>query len=186
MRRMITRAVVLLVSVSLWAIPAVHGQELSADAGRVVDYLLQDWQRQFSSTTIPHAMQFMGMDVEDDLRLEVVAHLRDNDGLARNLQWWGANNYLFSNLEKRLAKYLVLLQKRAEKLPTATEAAQALEISEAELRARMAFMAQSGFLETAANDLGFALAPGFQRWAGPLQHNFHTVRIDGNAPLDVW
>lgn len=186
MRRMTARVAVALLSLSLATPPGVFAQDLSADGQRVVDYLRKDWQRKFSSTTIPHAMQFMGMQPDDDLRLEIVGYLRAHDGLARNLQWWGANNYLFTNLEKRLAKYLILLHDKGDPYPSAAAAAAALEISEQQLRARLAFMQAGGFLRGADNDLGFALADGFRRWAGPLQHNFHTVRIEGQAPLDVW
>ncbi len=186
MRRTAACFMVALLGVSLAVPPPVHGQDLSADAHRVVDYLLEDWQRQFSSTSIPHAIEYIGLEADDGLRLEVVRHLRANDSLARNLQWWGANNYLFSNLEKRLAKYLILMQEKDGALPSSAEAARVFEMPESDLAARLAFMESSGFLASADNALGFELAPGFRRWAGPLQHNFHTVRIEGEAPLDVW
>ncbi len=186
MRRTAACFMVALLGVSLAVPPPVHGQELSSDAHRVVDYLLKDWQRQFSSTSIPHAIEYIGLEPDDGLRLQVIEHLRANDSLAKNLQWWGANNYLFSNLEKRVAKYLILMQEKEGGLPSLAVAADVFELPEAELVERLAFMASSGFLAPEDNSLGFALAPGFRRWAGPLQHNFHTVRIEGEAPLDVW
>lgn len=168
------------------AVP-LSAQELSRDAERVVGYLLQDWQRQFSSTSIPHAMEFIGVEANDDTRLEIAEHLRANGSLAKNLQWWGANNYIFTNDEKRLAKYLILAHEHGAIVPSAATTAAALEIEADELQDRLWFMARAGFLEAAPqHDLGFSLAAGFKRWAGPLQHNFHTLRVEGEAPLDVW
>lgn len=186
MRRVSVRLVVFALAASLASPLPVAGQELSPDASRVVDYLLADWQRQFSSTTIPHAMQYIGLEPDDELRLEVIEHLRANDGLAQNLQWWGANNYLFSNFEKRLAKYLILTHERVGEMPSLAQAAETFGVPEAEIALRLTFMTTAGFLQTASTPLGFGLAPGYRRWAGPLQHNFHTVRIEGEAPLDVW
>ena len=187
MRRWTLACLALAVAATLALAAPAAAQDLSPDASGVVDYLLEDWQRQFSSTTIPHAMDFMDMEVDDSVRLEVIEHLRDNSSIARNLQWWGANNYLFTNLEKRIAKYLILLHERDGLSPTTTEASGALGVSATELTARLGFMARGGFLvSNTEEDLGFGLAPGYKRWAGPLQHNFHTVRIDGEKPLDVW
>ncbi len=81
-----------------------HGQKaaskaLSPEGQKVVDYLLADWQERFRSTTIPHAMANLGLEKSDDLRLEIIRHLRNNPDLARNLRFWGANNYLLTNKE---------------------------------------------------------------------------------------
>ena len=165
--------------------PAPPGQ-LSAAASSIVDYVIDDWQKRYRSTSIPLAMDNLGLEENDVLRLEVLAHLHDNTDLANNLTYWGPNNYVFSNQEKLIAKYLIHMSEREARVPSPSEATTALEIGEAFLRERLAFMAATGFLEPSSESLGFALAPGYKRWAGPLQHNFHTVTIEGERPFDVW
>ncbi len=160
--------------------------QLSAEGQRVVAYLIDDWQKRFRSSSIPLAMNNIGLEESDAVRLEVLAHLHENTDLANNLTYWGPNNYVFSNQEKLIAKYLIHMQEREARAATAGEATNALELDEAFLRERLAFMAEAGFLEESADPLGFALAPGYKRWAGPLQHNFHTVTIEGERPFDVW
>ena len=160
--------------------------QLSAEGQRIVDYLIDDWAKRFRSTSIPLATENLGVAANDAVRLEVLEHLRENTDLARNLTYWGPNNYVFSNQEKLIAKYLIHMQERESRAATASEATDALEIDEAFLRERLAFMAATGFLEESSDPLGFALAPGYKRWAGPLQHNFHTVTIDEEQPFDVW
>ena len=78
-----------------------RAQELSGDAQRVVDYLLDDWAKQFRSTSIPLAMENLEMAPSDAMRLEIGQHFRDHTDLANNLRFWGANNYIFTNEEKR-------------------------------------------------------------------------------------
>ncbi len=160
--------------------------QLSAEGQGIVDYLIDDWQKRYRSTSIPLAMDNLALEESDAVRLEVLAHLHEHTDLANNLTYWGPNNYVFSNQEKLIAKYLIHMQEREARAATAGEATDALEIDEAFLGERLEFMVEAGFLEESSDPLGFALAPGYKRWAGPLQHNFHTVTIEGERPFDVW
>ncbi len=164
-----------------------RAQELSSDAQQVVDYLVADWAKQFRSTSIPLAMDNLAMAPDDALRLEVGQHFRDHTDLANNLRFWGANNYIFTNEEKRLAKFLIQTHENDERTPALGETARALEMRPENLRGRLAFMAQAGFLQRdPGQELGFSLADGYESWGGPLRHNFHTVRVEGERPFDVW
>ena len=169
------------------AVTAAPAQEISPEAQQVVDYLLEDWQKQFRSTSIALAMENLGMEPHDSIRLEVGRHLRANASLARNLQFWGANNYILSNDEKRAAKYLMGIQRADEPTPSLAETSRDLDIPAEDLTSRLRFMAEAGFLkQDSAQELGFSLADGYERWGGPLQHNFHTVHAEGEKPFDVW
>ena len=177
----------LLLALGFGVSSVTRAQALSGDAQRVVDYLLDDWAKQFRSTSIPLAMDNLEMAPDDALRLEIGQHLRDHTDLANNLRFWGANNYIFNNDEKRLAKFLIQARERAERTPNLGETARALEMRPENLRGRLAFMAQAGFLQRApGQELGFSLADAYESWGGPLRHNFHTVRVEGERPFDVW
>lgn len=167
--------------------PRLAAQELSADAQRVVDYLVEDWSKQFRSTSIPLAMENLGIAPNGDLRLEVLEHLRAHRELANNLRLWGANNYVLTNEERRLAKYVVGVAEGDQHTLRLEDMAAALAIPQARLPQRLAFLARVGFLQgDRAQPAGYSLVSDYKPWAGPLQHNFHTVRIDGEAPFDVW
>ena len=169
-----------------------HGQKaastaLSSEGQKVVGYLLADWQERFRSTTIPHAMANLGMKTSDDLRLEVIRHLRNNPELARNIRFWGANNYLLTNEERRIAKYLLNTSRDENRLPDIRELTAVLGGSEKEFRERLAFMAKVGLLATSATEpLGYELSEDAELWGGPLRHNFHTVTIGNEAIFDIW
>lgn len=160
---------------------------LSSDGQKVVEYLVADWQGRFRSTTIPHAMANLGMKTSDDLRLEIIRHLRNNPELARNIRFWGANNYLLTNEERRIAKYLLNTNRDEDRLPDIGELSAILGGGERELRRRLAFMAKAGLLATSGTEpLGYELSEDAELWGGPLRHNFHTVTI-GNEPIfDIW
>ena len=161
--------------------------KLSPDGKKVVDYLVKDWDKRFRSTSIPLAMSNLGIPPEDDLRLEIVGHFRDHPRIARNVRYWGANNYLLNQDERLIAKYLLNTHRDEERRPGPAELGERIGLREAELQARLASMARAGFLAPAANEeLGYALAEGAPMWGGPLRHNFHTVTVEGDKPFEVW
>ncbi len=177
----------LLLAIGFVVSSVARAQELSGDAQRVVDYLLDDWAKQFRSTSIPLAMENLDMAPDDALRLEIGQHFRDHTDLANNLRFWGANNYIFTNDEKRIAKFLIQARENEERTPVLGETAGALEVAPEALRDRLAFMVQAGFLQRdPGQELGFSLADEYKSWGGPLRHNFHTVRVEGERPFDVW
>ena len=180
-------ATCVLLAVGVGVSSNTRAQELSGAAQRVVDYLVDDWAKQFRSTSIPLAMDNLEIAPDDALRLEIGQHLRDHTELANNLTFWGANNYILTNDEKRLAKFLIQARERDERTPTLDETARALEMRPEQLRARLAFMAQAGVLQRdPGHELGFSLADSYESWGGPLRHNFHTVRVEGERPFDIW
>ena len=162
-------------------------RDLSGEGKKLVDYLLDDWKKQFHSTSIPNAMSNLGMKSNDDLRLEVGQFFRDSTQLAKNLQWWGANNYIFNHDEKLIAKYLINNSDTKKGLPGSKELQEAIDISDKDLKNRLVFMEKAGFLQASnKEELGFTLAEDFNKWGGPLRHNFHTVSMDGGTIFDVW
>ncbi len=162
-------------------------RDLSVEGKKLADYLLDDWKKRFHSTSIPNAMSNLGMKSNDDLRLEVGQFFRDSTQLAKNLQWWGANNYIFNHDEKLIAKYLINNNDTKKELPGSKELQDEIGITDKDLKNSLAFMEKAGFLQSSDNvELGYTLAESFNRWGGPLRHNFHTVSIDDGSIFDVW
>ncbi len=184
--RMTTTLVTVFVLLS--ATGGVRAAELSADAQKIVDYLLEDWGQHMHSTSIALAMKNLGIGENDDLRLEVGDYFRSNNRLHNNLTWWGANNYILSNEEKRIAKSLIATFERENRVPGLPELANGLGLPEEALKRRLAFMARTGLLEASnTHDLGYQLIQKSTRWGGPLRFNFHTaIRIGDGKPFDVW
>jgi len=161
--------------------------ELSERAQTIVDYLLDDWSTHMHSTGIALGMQNLGMEPDDDLRLEVIEHFRANTGLANNLQFWGANNYVFSNEERRIVKVLINAFDEDDELPTMAALVEELAITAERLRDRLAFIARAGLLTASSEtDIGYELIDKYSSWGGPLRHNYHTITIGDGKPFDVW
>ena len=170
-----------------YAADKVDYKDLSDEGKRVVQYLKKDWKERFRSTTIPWAMRNLGLEPDDGMRLKIGQYFRDHPGLIRNLRFWGANNYILSDEEKLIAKFLINSHEKEGSVPDVEESTHALGISEKTLKARLAFMSQAGLLQESENEeLGYALAEGHKRWGGPLRHNFHTVHVEGEKPFGVW
>lgn len=162
-------------------------QDLSADGQRVVDELVDEWASKFRSTDISLAMSNLGMEANDDLRLEVGEHLRANPRLARPLRTWGANNYILGNDEKVIAKYLISFFEDKKQMPALGETEEAIGIPRDDLTARLEFMARAGFLKRTDDiGIGFSLGEDYETWGGPLRYNFHTVSVEGEKSFGVW
>ncbi len=152
-----------------------------------MDYLLEDWDKRFRSTSTPLAMANLGMEPDDAVRLEIGGHFRAHPELANNLKYWGANNYILSNDEKLIAKYLLNTFQDEDRLPGLAELSEAVALPEAETAQRLRFLADAGLLAPSADgDPGYVLADGYKTFGGPLRYNFHTVEIEGEKPFDLW
>ncbi|MEE9167592.1 MAG: hypothetical protein V3U24_09080 [Candidatus Neomarinimicrobiota bacterium] len=165
----------------------VDFKDLPEDGKRIVTYLKSDWKKRFRSTTIALAMENLGIQSDDELRIKVGQYFRDHPGLIKNLRFWGANNYILTDEEKLIAKFLINTYEFEEQIPGLNEAARALATSEERLKGRLDFMSKAGLLQVSGDEkLGYRLAEGFHRWGGPLRHNFHTVYLEGEKPFGVW
>ena len=67
-RLRILAATGLLLTLGFGGSSVARTQELSGEAQRVVDYLLDDWDKQFRSTSIPLAMDNLAVEPDDALR----------------------------------------------------------------------------------------------------------------------
>jgi len=159
---------------------------LSRKGERVVDYLLKDWRKQFRSTDIATAMTNLGMNQDDELRLSIALHLRNNRGLANNLRFWGPNNYILSNDEKRFTKYLIHMVEREGRYPSLSESAKTLDLSQEYLSRRLEFMEAVGLVNRSNNILKYSFVKNYNTWGGPLRYNYHTLYVDGEKPFAVW
>ena len=127
------------------------------------------------------------MESDAALRLEIGRHFRAHPELANNLKYWGANNYILSNDEKLIAKYLLNTFRDEERFAGLAELAEAVVLPEGETKERLHFLAEAGLLTPATESgPGYALADGYKAFGGPLRYNFHTVEIEGDQPFDLW
>lgn len=166
---------------------ATTANDLSADGQKIVDFLLDDWGQRMHSTSISLAMENLGMKPNDAVRLEVGEHFRAHTDLSNNLKWWGTNNYILSNDEKLIAKYLINTYTDEKRIPELKELSKEVGIPESALKGQLNLMAQAGLLQASSTEkLGYVLADKFNKWGGPFRYNFHTIRQEGTKAFDVW
>jgi len=175
-----------IVSILFVSNTTVRSEKLSKKGDMVVEYLLKDWKKQFRSTDIATAMTNLGMKQDDELRLSIAEYLRENKSLARNLRWWGPNNYILSNDEKRITKYLIYMFEKNGKYPSIQESSKSLDLSRDYIADRLKFMTAVGIVKKSKSNLKYSLVDNYNTWGGPLRYNFHTVYVEGEKPFGVW
>ncbi len=160
--------------------------KLSLKGEKVVDYLLEDWAKRFRSTDIATAMGNLGFEPDDKLRMSVGEHFRENKRLARNLRYWGPNNYLLSNDEKLIVKYVIHMVERKGGYPSRSDISKALNFENEYLGKRIEFIRKAGLFIPSDNALKFKLVDNYNTWGGPLRYNYHLVHVEGEKPFGVW
>lgn len=171
---------------ALFAINACGLANLSDDEEVVVDYLVKDWSARLHATSIPQAMVNLEMDVTDEARYNIWKYLSKHTDISRNLDWWGANYFVFTADEHRIGKFLLNHQRDNGQLPTLAAISAMAGVSEAECKNRLAFFARIGYMAADESTLGYAFVEGAETWAGPHRHNHHVITINDGKPFSVW
>lgn len=150
----------------------------------LIKYLVADWSIHMHSTSIPHAMEALDIPENDELRItlrDFFANAKDKED---NVKFYGPNNYLFTNTEKRIAKYLVNTFESTESFPSVAEISDNIGLSSAKVDSRLTFFADAGLLDNDGS--GYKFVDKYKRFSGALKFNFHTISVEAGDKFDVW
>ena len=183
-------------------------------ADRLQELLLQEWSSVLRLTTIPQAMQRLG--VRDDLRLRwrVAGRLETlwrgaltspekRRGIAQALGrpfdesqverfrqqvgTWDLASVALSEDEKLVARHILLHRRRGLPLPQAPGTAKALGMTTREVWRALRMLARVGFVNLGdrRSSMGYALAEGHEKLLGGLGFMYHTVSLDTGERFGV-
>ena len=159
----------------------------------IIKYLIADWSIHMHSTSIPHAMEALDIPENDELRITLRDYFANEKEKQNNIKYYGPNNYLLANTEKRIAKYLVNTFESTEKLPTLSEISDYIGITDSEAERRLDFLADAGLLDPRPNiqnnsqkEIEYKFVEKYNRFSGALKYNFHTISVESGDKFDVW
>ena len=96
---------------------------------RVLDYMLNDWNKQMRITGIELAMQNVGGQYSPDDRYAIGVFLRNNPRLHRTLRTFGWETATLTPTEKLIARIVSRAERENQPPPTREELARILEVS---------------------------------------------------------
>jgi len=158
---------------------------------RVLDYMLNDWNKQMRITGIELAMQNVGGQYSPDDRYAIGVFLRNNPRLHRTLRTFGWETATLTPTEKLIARIVSRAERENQPPPTREEFARILEVSPDAVSGALKMLERFGIMrpDAAVKSLGYRMAEDrYQDWEGAMRITFmnHRVQVEGEKPFEVF
>ena len=180
-----------LVSASQAAGQTASPVTLSDKQQKVLDYMLNDWNKQSRITGVDLAMQNVGGQYSLDDRYAIGIFLRNNPRLHRTLRTFGWETAALTPSEKLIARIVSRAEREDQPPPTREEFAHNLEVSPAAVTEALNMLKRFGIMRSdpAVKGLGYRMAEDrYEDWEGAMRITFmnHRVRVEGGKPFEVF
>jgi hypothetical protein len=173
------------------AAQAAPSGALSDKQQKVLDYMLNDWNRQMRITGVELAMQNVGGQYSSDDRYAIGVFLRNNPRLHRTLRTFGWETATLTPTEKLIARIVSRAERENQPPPTREGFARILEISPDAVTDALKMLERFGIMrpDAALKGLGYRMAEDrYQDWEGAMRITFmnHRVQVEGEKPFEVF
>lgn len=157
---------------------------------RVLDYMLNDWNKQMRITGIDLAMQNVGGQYSLDDRYAIGLFLR-NPRLHRTLRTFGWETVALTPTEKLIARVMSRAERENQPPPTREEFAQVLAVSSSAVSDALRMLERFGIVRSdpAVKGLGYRMGEDrYLDWEGAMRITFmnHRVHVEGEKPFEVF
>jgi hypothetical protein len=158
---------------------------------KVLDYMLNDWNKQMRITGVVLAMQNVGGQYSSDDRYAIGVFLRNNPRLHRTLRTFGWETATFTPTEKLIARIVSRAERENQPPPTQEEFARILRVSPDAVSGALKMLERFGIMppDVAVKGLGYRMAEDrYQDWEGAMRITFmnHRVQVEGEKPFEVF
>jgi hypothetical protein len=158
---------------------------------KVLDYMLNDWNKQMHITGVGLAMQNVGGQYSPDDRYAIGVFLRNNPRLHRTLRTFGWETAALTPNEKLIARIVSRAERENQPVPTREEFARILEVPPAAVTDALKMLERFGIMRPDARvkSLGYRMAEDrYQDWEGAMRITFmnHRVQVEGEKPFEVF
>jgi hypothetical protein len=157
----------------------------------VLDYMLNDWNKQMRITGVELAMQNVGGQYSSDDRYAIGIFLRNNSRLHRTLRTFGWETAALTPTEKLIARIVSSAEREHQPPPTREEFTHTLEVPPAAVTDALQMLEHFGIMRSdpAVNGLGYRMAEDrYEDWEGAMRITFmnHRVQVEGEKPFEVY
>ncbi len=158
---------------------------------KVLDYMLNDWNKQMRITGVDLAMQNVGGQYSPDDRYAIGIFLRNNPRLHRTLRTFGWETATLTPMEKLIARIVSRAEREHQPPPTQEEFARNLQVSAVALTDALKMLERFGIMrpDPAVKGLGYRMAEDrYEDWEGAMRITFmnHRVQVEGEKPFEVF
>jgi len=161
---------------------------LKGNDRRVVEYLLNEWGKDFSITSVDMAMDALKIRPSDDMRFRIGNHIKNHPELHEVIRRWGWETIVLTPNEKLVARAIVNAERDKQKLPAKGEIARMVGISEKEVERGVETLGRYEILkrDRSAGGIGYvATKPRYVNWQPWLDFQFHRVTLASGRTFAV-
>jgi len=167
------------------------GVTLTDKQQKVLDYMLNDWNKPSRITGVELAMGDVGGQYSPDDRYAIGVFLKNNPRLHRTLRTFGWETAILTPNEKLIARIVSRAERENQNPPTREEFARIVEVSGAEVTDALEKLDRFGIMrrDPAVRGLGYRMAEDrYQDWEGAMRITFmnHRVQVEGEKPFEVY
>lgn len=160
---------------------------LTAKERKVIEYLQNDWGKDYSVTSLDIAMEAVGLPPSDEVRFKIGNYIKAHPELHEVIRRWGWVTLVLTPNEKLIARALINAARAGEKTPSLAELARAVGISEAEAQRGLEMLQRYEILqrEESVGGVGYAVEPHYMNWEPRLDFLFHTVTLSSGRRFNT-
>jgi hypothetical protein len=172
------------------ATPATAPVGFTGVERRLLDTLLMMWQKKGHLTSVDQAAKMLGVPISDSLRGDMLMKMASDLSMSEKLSRYRPWTFVLTNQEKLIAQYIVNREKKDSEFPALKEIATDLNMTDAEIKSRLKFLATLGILydlgkPDESNKLGFSFGTSVGGASFDMGLRFHVFYVDDNYPFNV-
>ena len=184
--RLLLATIMLLLSVG--RVPATdYRDQLKPQEQKVVDYLLSDWNQDYSVTSVDIAMDALKLEQTDETRFRIGSYIKAHPELHEVIRRWGWVTLVLTPNEKLIARALINAERDGQPKPTIAALADAVGISETQAKRGLAMLTRYEIVKPdgAAGAADYKVAPRYIKWEPRLDFVFHRVTVAGGRQFNT-
>src|SRR5215208_1355818 len=161
--------------------------QLKPEEKKVIDYLVKDWGEEYSVTSVEIAMDALKVKQSDETRFRIGSYIKAHPELQEVIRRWGWVTLVLTPNEKLIARALVNAERDGKSAPSLSELAQAVAISEPDVKRGLAMLERYEILSKEAKvaGTGYRVMPRYIKWEPRLDFVFHNVSLNSGREFSV-
>jgi len=156
-----------------------RSEKLKPEEQKVVDYLVNDWGKDYSVTSVDIAMDALKVKQSDEARFRIGSYIKAHPELHEVIRRWGWVTLVLTPDEKLIARALINRERDGKPSPGIAEIADSVSIKEDQVRRGLAMLERYEILkkDKSAGGAGYKVVPRYIKWEPRLDFLFHKVTL---------
>jgi hypothetical protein len=153
--------------------------KLKPEEQRVLSYLLDDWGKDYSVTSVDIAMRAVKVKDTDETRFRIGSYIKAHPELHEVIRRWGWVTLVLTPDEKTIARALVNAERDGKHAPSIGEIAKAMGVNEDQAKRSLSMLERYEIIQrnSSRGGAGFTVIPRYLKWEPRLDFIFHQVTL---------